>query len=91
MKATIIDLARKWWVGVCLLLWSWLTYATIVLPAMLIITSGYLGVPLRLTEILVVFYLVVCVPFIAYRVGREFVHQHETICEDKNPERDHAA
>jgi hypothetical protein len=91
MKSTIVDLARKWWVGVCLLLWSWLTYAAICVPAMLILFSGYLGVPLRLTEVLLVIYVVVCVPFVAYRVGREFVHQHEKICGEKNLESDHAA
>ena len=84
----IIDLAHKWWIGVCLFLWSWITYAMLGLPVMLIPLLSYLGTPVLLADVFLGVYAVIGVPFIAYRVGREFVIHHERIQAQKSAHHD---
>jgi len=91
MKSKLIDLAHKWWIGVCLLLWSWLTYAALGVPVMLIIFLPPIGGSFNLEMTLLGIYIFVCAPLIVYRIGREFVQHHDKICPEKKSERDHAA
>ncbi|HEY4415098.1 MAG TPA: hypothetical protein VGO57_05350 [Verrucomicrobiae bacterium] len=76
MKSTLFDLARKWGVGVCLLLWCWFTHALMCLAAVLLLLLSYFGVPILVIKILIGAYVIVCVPLIAYRFGREFAAYH---------------
>ena len=66
MKSTLFDLARKWFVGVCLLLWCWLIYLLMGVPAILLLLLSYLGVPGSVLTVLIGAYIVICVPLIAY-------------------------
>jgi hypothetical protein len=79
MKSTIFDLARKWGIGVCLLLWCWLTYIVMAMPAMLLLLLIYLGVPLLVLKVLIGVYVIVCVPLLAYQFGRAFGLRYEKI------------
>jgi hypothetical protein len=79
MKSTLFDLARKWGVGVCLLLWCWLTYAVMGLPAVLLLLLSHLGVPILALKFLIGAYVVICVPLLAYQFGRAFGLRYDKI------------
>jgi len=79
MKSTLIDLARKWGVGVCLLLWCWLTYTVMSVPVMLLFLLLYLGVPTVVVKYLFGAYAVICVPLLAYQFGRAFGLHYDKI------------
>ncbi len=79
MKSTLLDLARKWGVGVCLLFWCWLTYIVMALPAMLLLLLSYLGVPPHVLKALIGVYVVACVPLLAYQFGRTFGLRYDKI------------
>ncbi len=79
MKSTLLDLARKWGVGVCLLLWCWVTYAVMAVPAMFLLLLSYLGVPIPVLKVLIGVYVVACVPLLAYQFGRAFGLRYDKI------------
>ena len=79
MKSALFDLARKWGVGVCLLLWCWLTYVVMGLPALLLLLLSYLNVPPTVLKVLIGIYVVVCVPLLAYQFGRAFGLRYDRI------------
>ena len=79
MKSTLFDLARKWGVGVCLLLWCWLTYAVMSVPAVLILLLIYFGVSVLVVKILLGVYAAICVPLLAYQFGRAFGLRYDKI------------
>jgi hypothetical protein len=79
MKTTILDLARKWGIGICLLLWCWLGYAVMAAPAMLLLLLLQLGVPSRVVMVLVGAYAIICIPLLAYHFGRAFGLRYDKI------------
>ena len=79
MKSTLLDLARKWGVGVCLLLWCLLTYAVMAGPAMLLFLLTHFGLPVQVLRVLVGAYVVVCFPLLAYHFGRAFGLRYDEI------------
>jgi hypothetical protein len=79
MKSTLFDLARKWGVGVCLLLWCWLTYAVMAAPVILLFLLSYLGMPAVVLKFMVGAYAVICIPLLAYHFGRAFGLHYDKI------------
>jgi len=83
MKTTLIDWVRKWGVGVRLLLWCWVTYVVMAMPAMFLLLLVHVGVPTPVLKILLGAYAILCVPLLAYRFGREFGLRYDKIPERK--------
>jgi hypothetical protein len=79
MITTIIDWARKWGVGVCLILWCYVAYVVMAGPAALLLLLSLIGVPASVVEILVGFYAVICIPILAYHFGRAFGLRYDKI------------
>jgi hypothetical protein len=79
MKSTLLDWARKWGVGVCLLLWCWLTYVVMAVPAMLLLLLSLAGMPQHVLEILIGAYAIICVPLLAYQFGRAFGLRYDKV------------
>ena len=79
MKDTIFDIARKWGVGVCLLLWCCLTYLAMAVPAALLLLLLEIGVPPIVVKFAVGIYAVLGVPLVAYEFGRAFGLRYDKI------------
>jgi hypothetical protein len=83
MKDAILNNARKWGVGVCLIVWCWVGYAAVAAPAILIfaafILAGASDAVLRVGGWLSAACFVVFGPIIAYHFGRAFGLRYDKI------------
>ncbi len=83
MKEAILNNARKWGVGVCLILWCCIGYAAIAAPAFLIFAAfalaGASDAVLRVGAWLGGACFVLLGPIIAYHFGRAFGLRYDKI------------
>lgn len=80
MIAILLNLGRKWGVGVCLFLWCCIAYVVMGLPALLgMAVLSELGVSAKVTKWAVGAYVVLFVPLLTYQFGRAFGLRYDKI------------